>query len=485
MITHDFLSIFNEPQVCFETMEKYILNKSNHSEININRYDIIITQNKYNLHLYKKFIINDNKIIISPLPDFTNSKDFIQLDNDCNVIVIGIIGSIHELKCKNIFDKLVKFYKNDSRIKFVMFGKVHIDSFNDYYPYKDVNELNNLLKIYKPNILIELSIWNETHSYTLTLSMITQLPILYLKKNEHSVVENRLSKYDNAYSFETINELTKLIHEKKQNFFYTIEPTIYFNEFWDNYFTLCDESNISLMPNIRNDYLFKNIILITSKIVISDVLFSYAPNIKVIRSVYTKEERFTQTIKTIKSIRKYIPDSYIVLVDNSQLNEIEKEILNNLTDYFVNVTTDEKLNYNTNQTEFKFIGELAQQIHFYDMFLKNINVKNIRNFYKISGRYFINDTFDYNKFNNNLNIFKKNNCVLDKDYFFTSFYKLEPNTLIKYFTGLNNIMNNVNNYEDCVNDFEVIVPKIIKNKTLINNLGVTQVFSVWNVINNV
>ena len=478
-ITHDFLSVFNEPQVCFETMEKYILNKSNHSEININKYDIIITQNEFNLHLYKKFITNDNKIIVSPLPDVINSKDFIQLD-DRNVTVIGIIGGIHELKGKNILEKLVKFYKNNTRVNFVVFGTVHIDSFINYYPYKDINELNKLLKIHKPNILIELSIWNETYSYTLTLSMLTQLPILYLKKNEYSVVENRLSVYEKAYSFETVDEFTKLVHDKKQNFFYTIEPILYFNKFWDIYFT---SSNGKLnIPKIQNGYMFKNIVLITSKIIVSNSPFSYTP----IRSIYTKEQRFTQTIKTIESVRRYIPDSYIVLVDNSELNKIEKEILINLTDNLINVVNDETLNYNTNQNELKLFGEAAQQICFYNTFLKKINVKNICNFYKISGRYFINDTFNYNDFNNNLNIFKKNEKVLDRDYYFTSFYKLEPNTLVKYFSELNNVMNNSDKYNKSrVNDFEVIVPKIIENKTLINNLGITQIYSVWNQIDNV
>ena len=66
----------------------------------------------------------------------------------------------------------------------------------------NINELNRLLEKYKPNLLLELSIWPETYSYTLTLMMLTQLPILSLKKNMSCVVENRLSKYDKYYIFE-------------------------------------------------------------------------------------------------------------------------------------------------------------------------------------------------------------------------------------------------------------------------------------------
>jgi hypothetical protein len=66
--------------------------------------------------------------------------------------------------------------------------------------------------------------------------MITQLPILYLKKTGSFVVENRLSTYEKAYSFTNITEFDNLVQIHKQNYFYTIEPTLYFNSFWDQYF---------------------------------------------------------------------------------------------------------------------------------------------------------------------------------------------------------------------------------------------------------
>ena len=108
------------------------------------------------------------------------------------------------------------------------------------------------------------------------------------------------------------------------------------------------------------------------------------------------------------------------------------------------------------------------------------------NFFKISGRYLINNTFNYDDYNNNLNIFKKNEEVLNRDYYFTSFYKLTPDILIEYFESLNDIMINKDIYnENTVNDIEVIVPNKIKNKNMINNLGITQIFSVWNKIDNI
>jgi hypothetical protein len=211
-----------------------MVDKSKHSNININKYDEIITQNIANLFIYNNYIEDKNKITITPLPDFKNSKDLINTSN--SKIIVGIIGDIHYCKGKIELEQIINYYKN-SNIEIIIFGKIFdMKSFNNFYPYKDVNELNELLITHKPNVLIELSIWHETYSYTLTLAMITHLPILYLKKNGYSVVEYRLSNYDKSFSFTSIDELNNLINSKKQDYFYTIEPVIYFNEAWDNYF---------------------------------------------------------------------------------------------------------------------------------------------------------------------------------------------------------------------------------------------------------
>lgn len=477
-ITHDFSILFKDPQMYFNDIEKYILNKDTHNTVNINKYDQIITQNNANLYIYNNFIEDKNKIVVTPLPDFINSKDLIYTSN--NNIVVGIIGAIADLKGSKDLEQLINYYKN-TNVYIIVFGITNNNSIDNYYPYKNINELNDLLIIHKPNILIELSVWPETHSYTLTISMLTQLPILFLKKNGCSVIEDRLSRYNKAYSFETIDEFDNLIYSKKQNYFYTIEPVIYFNEFWDNYFLTSPSYKLEEQV-ITDDYKNRNIVLITSKIIVSNSPFSYIKN----RSVYTKEERFSQTINTIKSIRKYVPNSYIVLVDNSELNKIECEVLNELTDYFINVTNDKELNYNTNENKIKMFGDISHQLCFYNIFFKNIDVSKMGNFFKISGRYLINNTFNYDDYNNNLNIFKKNEEVLNRDYYFTSFYKLTPDILIEYFESLNDILINKDIYnENTVNDIEVIVPNKIKNKNMINNLGITQIFSVWNKIDNI
>ena len=246
-ITHDFSCIFNEYQICFNDMNNYLNNETKRSCIDINKYDKIITQNKANMYIYSNYIEDKNKIVVTPLPDYKNSN-----------IVVGIIGIISNIKGNEELKKIIDFYKN-TNVKIVVFGSTgsYIESFDNNYTYKNINELNYLLLKHKPNIIIELSIWPETYSYTLSLGMITQLPILYLKKQNYCTVEDRLSKYDKAYSFNNIIELDKLIHDKKQDYFYTIEPIIYFNDFWDNYFITNKEKCID--NNLNDNNLNKNV----------------------------------------------------------------------------------------------------------------------------------------------------------------------------------------------------------------------------------
>ena len=153
---------------------------------------------------------------------------------------------------------------------------------------------------------------------------------------------------------------------------------------------------------------------INSKIIVSDTSFSYVKK----RSIYSRQERMTQTINTIKSIRKYIPDAHIVLLDNSVFNILEHNILEQLTDTFINITDNNVLNYFTDVFQYKAFGEISQQLQFFELFLKK-DYSKTKNFFKITGRYELNEEFDYNQYDNNLNIFRKHLSVKDRDYFFT------------------------------------------------------------------
>ena len=183
----------------------------------MNLFDTIITQNEANKGIFSEYFKKPIEVI--ELPDFKKTKQLIKTTN--SEVVVGIIGAISIEKGKEVLGKIISFYK-DSNIMFVVFGYVEIPNFTNYHPYKDIEELNNLLLQHKPNMLLELSLWPETYSYTLSLCMITQLPIIYLKKRFPTVVENRLAHYNKKHSFTNYQELSFLFN--KCNFTSEILP---------------------------------------------------------------------------------------------------------------------------------------------------------------------------------------------------------------------------------------------------------------------
>jgi hypothetical protein len=247
-ITHDYSLLFNNSQPMYDDIMKKSYIKQN---IYINKFDKIITQNIKNIHLFENFLDNKQHIVITELPDYRKSLDLIQTNNN-NTIIIGIIGYITKIKGIDIINDLNKYIKsNYLNIKIIVFGLCDLNI--ESYKYVNIKELNNLLIQHKPNILLECSIWPETYSYTLTLSMLTQLPIIVLNKKFDSVIKDRLLTYKKKYYFNTIEECLQLAKEVKQDFFYTIEPTIYYNSFWDEYFITRKKKEIYTKNNFKYD----------------------------------------------------------------------------------------------------------------------------------------------------------------------------------------------------------------------------------------
>jgi len=405
------------------------------------------------------------------LPDYQKRLDKCSTSN--SKTVIGIIGNISDRKGRYLVFKLFRLVQeNPNELEIVIFGKIDGPSHLQQYSYRDISELNDLLYKYRPNVLFETSIWGETYSYTLTLMMITGLPILYQKKNFDSVVENRLTKYSNARPFSNIDQVSvEMIKLMKQNYFYTIEPVIYYPYFWTKYFVGQDTKSHYLHNGL-------NIVFISSKIYTSAKPFNYVSN----RSSYTPTERSEQPFPTIASIRKHIPNNLIILLDNSQFSGDEYNKLNFLVDVFVNPLNNERLNYFTNESSVKMYGDIAQTrqtLYYIQTRLKSVK---IANFFKISGRYVINDTFDFSQYDNRQNVFKQNQLATNKQYYFTCFYKIGSAHLAQFYTVIENIYKTMNTDENQYKnyDIEVLLPeKLNYNFKSSDNLGITQNIAVW------
>lgn len=163
-----------------------------------------------------------------------------------------------------------------------------------------------------------------------------------------------------------------------------------------------------------------SVFIVLSMIKCKDTPLSYTP----VRSVFTQEQRFQQTMDTIKSIKKYAPTADILLVDSS--TELTKEyydtLLKNVT-YFIHDTTCNV------HTIHKAMGEASQMI----TALTFLEDYNYQNYFKISGRYTLTNSFDYNRYTStDYSIVRPINITNIPDGITTSLYKLN-NTETKRF----------------------------------------------------
>ena len=194
-----------------------------------------------------------------------------------------------------------------------------------------------------------------------------------------------------------------------------------------------------------------NLVLITSVICITNKPLSYTDK----RSVYSHEERFEQTKKTIETIREKIPNSKILLVECSNLNEEMTTYLIKNTDHFLNLYNNEQIRNNTSHIS-KSLGEGTMTLCALNYIIKN-NIE-FECLIKISGRYWLSEKFEYNKFDNNDIVVKyiENN----KDNVFTALYKLPKSSSLNFATFLESRFNDMIH---CIG-YEILFANFIKTE---------------------
>jgi len=206
-----------------------------------------------------------------------------------------------------------------------------------------------------------------------------------------------------------------------------------------------------------------NLVLITSIINTPNKPLSYTNT----RSVFSRKERFEQTKLTIQSIKSKIPYNKILLVDSSDFNEEEKIYFEKECHYILNLWDKKELHNNIFGIS-KALGEGTQTIEAF----KYIKENNIcyANLFKISGRYWFNDKFDYNIFNNNALVFLN----VTQIHASTNVYKI-PNSIqdvLYYF-----LINNYDEMKACIG-YEALFAHFLKsikyeNTVTIKAIGVS------------
>lgn len=422
-------------------------------------------------------------------------------------IDVLVLGN-HSL-CKG-YDVLQYLIKNNKQIIFHLVGQYE-HKINDsnivkhgMYDYRDIHKIINRIK---PHICLLLSNFYETYSYVTSICIKTGLPIFYNKDVYSERLSHRLNT--NIYSYDKDDEYKEIdkkfakcmidILEKSENSDIKYKkldddvkfviPDLYKNMLGETTDKISDyisnmksrgmfneEINEYIKTLISNNVECKNLILVTSKIIVSNNKFNYVNK----RSIYTIDERFEQTKNTINSIKKYIPDNFIILFDNSNFCD-NVHIYNYLKDnvnIFMNPQEGQILYNNTNICPYKQIGELSQMKFMLRYVIKFIKFKNI---FKISGRYTINDKFDYKIFDNEHNIFRKNTNVLDRNYYYTCFYKISNKNFNEYVTSIDKVYEKaILDKKYAAKDLEVTIPEELKFDFLsVDVLGLTQNIAVW------
>ena len=344
-----------------------------------NNYYVTLGTELNNYNIVPKDIDIQKKINISIIGRIAEEKiPILFLKKLCNLsnkiwdsVEINIYG-----EKDNIFNKdYIEIFE-----KIILKSKIKINDF--VHP----NLLNKIFK--DTNLLLIPSIY-ETGSFTCIEAFSYGIPVI--ARNVYGMrylIEDKKTGYlcnNDKEILDIIKNIKKDTIFKNNN--YILEKSYHYNII---------EKIKDLEIIINENAIPKNLVIITSVLNIINLPLSYFHT----RSIFTLQERFKQTIKTINSLKRYIPDLEILFCECSDLEvELESE-LKEKVNYYYNFYSKEDIRNKVNSS-YKGLGEANLLLEG----LKHIDFLNYKNIFKISGRYYLNTNFDYNKFNNNYNIF--------------------------------------------------------------------------------
>lgn len=145
------------------------------------------------LHNLEYLLLINNRITYTPFQNLSN-------------LTVGIIGEINKHKGSNIVYEMIKIAKSKNiAIQWVIIGTI--------YPYKkhqnllvtgkySLDNLQNLINHYKPDLMICPSIWPETFCYTVSEMMHFNLPLLSFNIGAQA---QRVSKYHKGMLVDNIS----------------------------------------------------------------------------------------------------------------------------------------------------------------------------------------------------------------------------------------------------------------------------------------
>lgn len=116
---------------------------------------------------------------------------------------------------------------------------------------------------------------------------------------------------------------------------------------------------------------------------------------------FTFEERYSQTLQTIDSIRRKVPDSKILLADVSvkKFPDEKKEEIKKLVDYYIDLSEHSEL-MKLSVSQLKSHSETLMSMIVFKWIIDNLNDSECDRIFKITGRIILDDLFDIDEYVN-------------------------------------------------------------------------------------
>jgi hypothetical protein len=203
-----------------------------------------------------------------------------------------------------------------------------------------------------------------------------------------------------------------------------------------------------------------DLFMITSVINTGNIPWSYST----VRSAFSIEERFKQTLCTIQSIRDKAPNSLILLVECSELSAEMEDILKNNVDYYLQCYTMEHVRTACIQNGLKGYGEAMKTREAVRYLVEHCIP--FQRLFKISGRYYLNESFSKMNYAMNDYSFK----MYDDESGSTVLYSVSYSLLDHFTNALEEIITMYQTHGAC--GYETLLPASCHPKKLIETLGV-------------
>jgi len=182
----------------------------------------------------------------------------------------------------------------------------------------------------------------------------------------------------------------------------------------------------------------KNIIIVTSVIDL--------PN-----SVYNRSERFIQTQNTLDTLKK-IPDSFIIFIDISDFSDDELIYFNSICDLVINESKNKE--FVSKIRHEKSFGESCYLLRCLEE-IRNLKytIPNLKSIFKVSGRYYLDDNFNYLDYDNDKNVVKIVDEKLWKNACTSCLFKLSVNEMDNFYNLLLLYQNQIYFSQMCMENF--------------------------------